>query len=124
MNSFEIQIDDENQLVKIIVVGQILQKDGERIVSQARQNAMQFGYNILYNITQATTKVEFAEWFHLPRNLEVFKAPTARSVKAAIVVSERDPALNGYKFYEDVTRNLGFQLKIFYDEADALAWLA
>jgi hypothetical protein len=123
MKSFNLNIDDENHLVKIFVVGQMSQKDGEEVISAARQNAMKFGYNILYDIRQATTKVEFSEWFILPRKLEVFKAPRARTVKAAVLVSQKDPALDDYNFYEDVTSNLGFQLKIFFDEAEALAWL-
>ncbi len=90
MNSYEILIDAENRLVKVVAVGQLLQADGEKIISQARAEAMKNGYNILYDIRKATTKVELADWFHLPRKLQVFKDVKARQIIAAIIASKYD----------------------------------
>lgn len=123
MNSFEISFDDKRNVVRATVVGEMLQADGEKVITAARKTAAEKGCNIIYDIRQATTKVAFAEWYHLPRKLEVFKQDNARQIKAAVLASPEDKAISGYKFYETVTDNLGFKLRLFFDESEAIAWL-
>lgn len=123
MNSFEILFDDERNIVRATVVGEMLQTDGEKVITTTRKTAAEKGCNIIYDIRQATTKVAFAEWYHLPRKLEVFKQPNSRQIKAAVLASPEDKAVSGYQFYETVTENLGFKLRIFFDESEAIAWL-
>lgn len=123
MNSYKIELDHTRHLVKITANGELLQSDGEAIITNARKQAAENNYNILYDMRNAITKVKFASWYHMPRKLDVFKDMKSRNVKAAIVVSNTDPALSEYKFYENVTQNLGFNLKVFLDEAEAIKWL-
>lgn len=123
MHHFEIHLDHKQQLVKVTVLGEIKQLNGEKIITAARQNAAEHDFDILYDIRRATTNVSFVSWFNLPRKLEIFKAPTARHIRAAILASPDDPAIDEYKFYETVVGNLGFRLRVFFEEADALEWL-
>ena len=122
-SSYEVLLDHENFLVKITAFGELYQKDGEEIITVARTTAAEYGYNVFYDIRQATTTVAFASWFHLPRKLEVFKDMKTRRVKAAILASKQDKAVGDYKFYETVTQNIGIQLRVFFNEDEALTWL-
>jgi len=40
-----------------------------------------------------------------------------------ILVSAEDKGVEGYRFYATVLGNLGFKVRVFYEEADALNWL-
>ncbi|MGI9055497.1 MAG: hypothetical protein ACR2F2_06810 [Pyrinomonadaceae bacterium] len=46
---------------------------------------------------QATTTVPFGSWFNLPRELDVFKDLSVWRVKAAILASPSDKAVDDYK---------------------------
>lgn len=123
MDSYEITLDDKLKLVRVKAAGSLRQADGEKLITLAREKAGEKGFHILYDIRRATTVVPFASWFNLPRKLEVFKAETAWKIKAAVLASADDKAMKGYNFYETVTENLGFSVRIFTDEEKALAWL-
>jgi hypothetical protein len=124
MSHFEVYLDSERRLVRVVASGELFQKDGEKIISIAREKAAENGFDILYDIRAATTTVAFASWYKLPRELEVFKNPRARQAKTAVIVSRTDKALKDYKFYEIVTENVGIKLRVFFEENEALAWLA
>ena len=123
MNSFEILVDPDLELVKIIASGELLQADGEKIITLAREAAAKYSYNVLYDIRGATTTVAFSSWFHLPRELSVFQSLPTRRVKAAVLCSPNDKAVEDYKFYQTVMENLGISLRVFFDETEAADWL-
>lgn len=120
---FEILLDHELYLIKVVISGEIFQSEGEEIISTARLKAAEQDYNILYDMRQATTTVLMSNWFNLPRRLEVFNDKKAYFIKAAVLASPKDKAFKEYKFYETVTSNMGLKLKVFTDEAKALSWL-
>ena len=101
----------------------MLKKDIEQMITGARQAAAENGFNILYDLRNSTTKVPFAEWYYIPRNLEVFKDPDAKKIKGAMMILSEDKAVEGFQFYETVSDNLGFKIRIFFDETEALNWL-
>ena len=123
MDSFEISLDHKKNIVRIKVIGEMNQAEGEKVITAARKTAGQNGYDILYDLRLATTNVAFANWFHLPRKLDVFNDTNARLIKAAIIASKQDKAIDDYKFYEVVTDNLGFKIRLFFDEVEAVSWL-
>lgn len=123
MSDFQVYVNHELKLVKITAAGELLREDGEKIITVARQTAAEHSYNLLYDIRLATSSISFARWFHLPRTLPVFQNSQSRNIAAAVLVSPDDKAVIDYKFYEVVTANLGFKLKIFFDENEALEWL-
>ena len=121
--SFDIFLDDERRLVRVVVKGEVFQAEGEKIITTARETAAKYNYNILCDMRAATTTVDFARWYRLPRDLEVFNISEARKTKSAVIILQTDTALEGYKFYETVSDNLGFKTRIFFEEAEALQWL-
>ena len=123
MNSFDVSLDHENRLVKITASGEFFQADGEKIITIARTTAAEHGYNALYDIRQATMTVNFASWYDIPRKLEVYKDLKTRRVKAALLVSPQDKAVEDYKFYEIVTDNVGLKLRVFFNEDEAFTWI-
>lgn len=124
MSSYEFYIDNENRLIKVFVEGEVFQSAGEEIITKAREQATDLEYNILYDMRAATTTVDFVSWYNLPRDLDVFHRSGARRIKVAVIIAKTDKALEGYRFYESVTDNLGFRLRIFFDEPEAFKWLA
>jgi hypothetical protein len=123
MHTFEVFVEHELKLVKIVVQGEMFLEDGEKIITVARTTAAEHGYDVLYDLREATTTVPFASWFHLPRNLPVFQNPRTRRVKAAVLASPKDKAVDDYKFFELVSDNVGLKLRIFFNEEKALKWL-
>ncbi len=123
MKTFEVSLENELHLVKVTVFGELFQKDGEEIVTVARTTAVEHGYNILYDMRQATTTVPFASWFNLPRNLDVFKDVKTLRTRVAVLASKQDKAVGDYKFYETVVANLGLKLRVFFEEDEAIEWL-
>jgi hypothetical protein len=123
MDSFDILLDDDLRLVKVCVTGDVSESDGRNVISTARELASEHNYNILYDMREAITNVPFAGWFRIPRELDVFKTSNAKIIKAAIIITRTDNELKGYRFYETVTYNLGFRIRIFFDENEAMDWL-
>lgn len=122
MDSLDIAIDHVQNLVRVTAVGDIYQADGEKIITTARQTAAQYGYDVLYDVRRSNPKVPLARWFHLPRELTVFKEATTRNIRAAILITQNSD-VETFEFYELVTQNVGLKVKIFFSEDDALDWL-
>ena len=122
MESLNISIDHERDLIRVTAVGELIKSDGEKIITLARTVAAEHGFDVLYDVRQTRTKIPVVEWFQLPRNLEVFKDEKKFRVKAAVLISPEDD-VEKYRFYETVTTNLGINLKIFFEEEEAIEWL-
>lgn len=122
MDFFEVSLDHERKLVLVKATGELLIDDGKKIITNARKTAAEYSYDMLYDIRQAYSKVSFADWFFLPRKLDVLKSEEARCFKAAILISP-DDAVQDYKMYEIISDNLGLKTRFFFDESEALSWL-
>lgn len=123
MSSFNLFLDHQSRFVRVTAFGELYQKEGEEIITNARMAAAEHQYGILYDIREVTSIIDFASWFKLPRELNVFRDPKTRNVRAAILTSPKDKAVQEYKFYETVTANLGIQIKVFFEEDEAVEWL-
>lgn len=119
---FKTDVDHSLKLIHVATDGQLSKEDGFEIITTARSLAAQHHYNILYDVRKSQVLVQLADWFFLPRELEVFQNSQARKVKVAVLISA-GPEEENYHFYENVIVNLGMQLKIFLDEAEALNWV-
>ena len=119
---YNITLDRENGIVRVVARGEIVKAMGEEIITKARTTAAEHQYHIFYDVRDTKTLVSFADWFFLPRTLDVFKKSKVRMIKAAVLISPGDHE-KAYKFYETVTHNLGMNLRIFLEENEAVAWL-
>jgi len=123
MDSFDVFVDNDLRLVKVCVTGDVSESEGKKIISTARELASEHNYNILYDMREAITNVPFAAWYRFPRELEVFTRNNAKIIKAAFLILRTDNELKGFRFYETVTFNLGFRVRIFFEETEAMDWL-
>lgn len=121
--SFEVFLDDTNQIVRITATGIIDHPILENMIDTARKTAVGYEYNILYDVRDAQTKVSLGDWFFIPRNLEIFKDFRTQKAIAVILASTEDKGIEGYKFYTTVLGNLGYKIRLFYEETEALDWL-
>ena len=117
---YEIILDKEQCIVRLIVRGVIAKDVGEKIIIQARKIAAETKYNILCDVRQTIVKVVLVDWFYLIRKLDIFRK--TQDVKTAILITPRQQE-EEYKFFETVSHNLGISHKIFFQEKDALDWL-
>jgi hypothetical protein len=122
MAQYQISLDDNLKIVRVIVYGDLPQPLGEEIITKARLLAAEHAAGILYDVRQATPRVPFSRWFFMPRELEVFKKGPTRDIKAAIVIPGEGE--NEYRFYETVTSNVGLSVRIFLDQGEAEEWLS
>ena len=121
--SFKVFLDDTNKIVRLTAIGIIDHPILENMIDTARKTAVEKEYNILYDVRNAQTKVSFGDWFFIPRNLEIFKDSRSQKAIAVILASTEDKGIEGYKFYTTVLGNLGYKIRLFYEEDDALNWL-
>lgn len=121
MSQYEIFQDHELKLVRVVARGDLSRALGVEIITKARLLAAESGYNILYDMRDSVTRVAMFEWYDLPRTLDVLQKAETRRARVAVLYpahSSRD-----FLFYEDTAANAGLNVKVFLDEAEALAWL-
>jgi len=116
---YNIKLDNKNGIVHVVARGELTQKLGEEIITNARTTAIEHKYNILYDVTQATVLVSLIDWFFLPRTLPVLQNLEIRIIRAAVLIPAGDQE-RAYKFYETVTHNIGMDLRIFLKEDEAI----
>jgi hypothetical protein len=119
---YTITLDKKRGFVHVIARGEIIRAVGDEIITKARMKAAECRCNIFCDVRETTVKVGFAEWYFLPRRLNVYKNLKARFIRTAILISPGKQE-KIYKFFEIVAQNLGLNIRIFLDEAKALAWL-
>ena len=124
MLSYKIEPIDELWFVRVEVRGEFDRESGTKIITEARTLASDKNFNIFYDLRGAVSKVQLSDWFLVPRTLEVFQHKNARLTSVAVLLSRNDKTIDQYNFFETVTGNLGFRLKLFFEENDALDWLA
>lgn len=120
--NYSISLDEKNGLVRATARGELTKELGEKIITEARTLAAEYQYLIYFDVRDSEAKVSLADWFYLPRKLSVFKQEGMRAMKVAVLISPGKHE-RSYSFYQTVSSNLGFNLRIFLKEADALAWL-
>ena len=116
---YKITLDDENRLVRLVVRGELTKREGENVIVETRARAAESQYDILCDITEGSIKATTADWFFLVRNKEIY--PSAPSEKTAILISPDKGKI--YKYVENVNRNVGFKIRIFFNEEDAIKWI-
>ena len=119
---YTITLDHERCLVYVVAQGEFDFQSGGELSTDARKTAAEHQCNIVCDVRKSRAKVNLADWFFLPRRLFVYKDWKTRSVKTAILVTAGKQESN-YRFFENVTSNLGLWIKIFLSEEKALEWL-
>jgi hypothetical protein len=119
---YTITLDKERGFVHVIARGELVRAVGDEIITEARMKAAECRCNIFCDIRETTFKVGFAEWYFLPRRLNVYNNLKTRFIRTAILINPGKQE-KIFKFFEIVAQNLGLNIKIFLNEAKALSWL-
>jgi len=123
MDQYTVQVTDDQDLVRVFASGELSRSHGEQIITEARTLAAEHSCNILYDVRKSSPGFSIAELFFVPRELEALKDTKMRKAKAAILTSPSGGVAK-YKFYETVAANLGLSVRVFFDEDNAIDWLA
>ena len=119
---YTITLDHERGLVRVHAQGEFAPKLGEELITNARKEAAEHQYNILCDVRESRAVVSLGDWYFLPRRLAAYRNRETRTVRTAIIISAgRQETV--YRFFENVTSNLGLNIRIFFHEEDALKWL-
>ena len=119
---YTIKLDQERGLVRVHAQGEFDLKSGNELITTARKKAAEHQYHILCDVRESRAVVSLGDWYFLPRRLAAYKNEKTRTVRTAIVVAAgRQERV--YRFFENVTSNLGLKIRIFLHEEDALEWL-
>ena len=121
---YEITVDTEHHLVRVLVSGVFDAEEAPRMSTDARRIASEHQlHRILYDVRVARAgKLENSDLFWLPRNVPALKDPKAPRVRVATLFVE--PQRPIVEFWENAFRNLGLSARGFLEEDAALDWLA
>ena len=121
---YEITVDTEHHLLRVLVSGVFDAEEAPRMATDARRIAAEHGFQkILYDVRVARAcKIENSDLFWLPRNVAALKDPKAPRVRVATLFAE--PQRPIIEFWENAFRNVGLTARGFQDEDAALNWLA
>lgn len=119
---YTITLDHERGIVHVIAQGEFNRDLGDEMITKARKLAAENHYNILCDARQSKANVGFSDWFLLPTRLAVYRSVKTRYIRTAILVTTGKQE-KVYRFFENVTRTLGMNIRIFLQENDALEWL-
>lgn len=122
MFEYQKTIDHDNHLVRIRVTGEIGISDGKLIMVEARTEAIQQKYNLLYDLRAMTSRTNLHDLYRAVRELPVFREIQALHMRTAILHAP-DDAGDRYKFYASTASNVGLSVRIFMDEVEALQWV-
>jgi len=120
---YEVAIDHENKIVCAICRGTLDMTDAMSVVKDVRSRAFELSYAVLYDVTEASPKISFAQAYTFPRDIKnLYTDPKHRYGKAAIVCTPgKDETF--WKFLETTARNAGVLVKVFQDKSEATEWL-
>jgi len=120
--NYKIFHSEENDFITIVVVGEINRKSAIQQDLEAHALGKKLGINkylvdvrAAKNTDNRLDQHKFA-YKDIPQSEEIDK-----SARVAILVSPRDDSHN---FIEAVTQNTGLNVKLFYEEEDAIAYLS
>ena len=121
---YEITVDTEHHLVRVLVSGVFDAEEAPRMATDARRIAAEHDFQkILYDVRVARAgKLESSDLFWLPRNVSALKDPKAARIKVATLFVE--PQRPIVEFWENAFRNVGLSARGFLTEKAALDWLA
>lgn len=107
--------------MRVTAYGEIDRSIGEEIITKARKLAAKNNCSLLYDVREATLRVDFSRYFFTPRELNVLTEMPTRQVKVAILVPGGQ--VKEYRFYETAAGNVGLSVNVFFDEVEAIEWL-
>jgi hypothetical protein len=122
-DQYSITLDSKRQLVRVVAQGELSREDGEEIITKALSTAAEHGYHVFCDVRKTVVKANLVDWFDMPRTLKIFRNEKTRLINTALLISKGKQE-EEYKFYENVSHNLGRHVRIFFKEKDALEWLS
>ena len=122
MKRYNIVIDNKRRIVRVTHVGDLDISLAEKMVTEARTEAHNLGYNLLYDFRESFIKVSTAEMYFLPREHNLLAIPKAKRIKSANIIPLKDKKVD-WRFYEVTAQNAGLNWRAFKNEEDALKWL-
>ena len=113
---WEIAVYDEDKYIEVITSG-IADGDGSLKMAKAIAQTMR-----AHRITKALIDHRNVESV-IGSTMDVYHRPKVFRLIGAILRIKIAEHAEHFKFFETVCRNLGYQLSVFQDKDEALAWL-
>lgn len=118
---YDLRLNPGQDLVIAAMTGAYDGKLVAEMVASARDAAVERGWNIVYDMREATPgEMGSAELYWLPRRMPALATPQAARMRIAVIYPLAHAELAAY--WETTFRNAGLQAKAFAEEQAAFDW--
>lgn len=117
-----IEINDSVRISKVILTGILTVSEMGPIGKEARLKAYELGYKLLFDFRSVDVNVTMAEAFNYPREAYSDIEPATKIIPTAHLVKIEDEEF--WSFVEISFRNVGMNIRMFFDENEAVEWLS
>lgn len=116
---YTVEFDAKTDCIRVILRGTFdLEASRDCAGAAAEASRDNNCYRILYDGRQAVLAMPVGDLYRLPTLLE--DLGIGRSHRRALLVSKQ---IEDFRFYETASRNRGYSVRVFDDEARAVTWL-
>ncbi len=115
--------DEAHRILRVTCVGLLDVALARKMITEARLEAAEWGFSLLYDLTNVTLSVNITEIFEFPKSLDVYREARTLSIPVALLLpAERDAGF--WQFYVDAATRAGHTVKAFHADSEAIEWLA
>ena len=108
--------------IETVYTGVVTKKDSQDATAETLSLATGEGPHLfLSDLSEAQSKLSVMDIYVIPDEWEA--AGASRDNRLALVVSERSAEPADVEFYENVTNNRGWNVRVFGDRQAAIDWL-
>ncbi len=119
-----IAMDDEHRLILVEASGHLNEKNAEKTALRSRELALQHDYGVLLDYLDLRLDASIIELYEFPRSSPIVTDKARKGVRVAVLIANGKD-VDKWMFYEDTSRNMGVNVKVFVeDKAAARVWAA
>jgi hypothetical protein len=112
----------EMGIIETTLITGITAQELRMSINQAYQLSAEWGiHRFLVDASAAISHISLLTYFELPKVFMSLNLP--RSSRIAVLSSRSQKGKERARFFENVCRNRGWQVKMFYHRLEALEWL-
>jgi len=119
---YTVKFLDGEGIVEIVAVGELTIEDYIKLIEDAVDMLLQKNTRLLYlDTSDLSASIKATEILSIPDLWE--SIGVSRANKLAVLIPKDESLHEDIKFFENVSRNRGWQVKLFDKKNDAFEWL-
>ena len=122
MFDFSIDMQHENRVVKITLMGDVEKISLLNVINKQRSLVQAKTYSRLYDFQNCTFSISDTDLYYLPRFDDKAESKLDKAVKIALLIDPQSDN-DDVAFFETTALNVGRNVKVFSAETEAYKWL-